>query len=165
MAEEENNNTQYYTKEGYKKLVDEFEYLKGEKMEEVKQRLAEARSFGDLSENSEYDEAKNEQTKVYSRITELEQVIKEAKILDDKHFKAGIVNINSVVTVKDLDQKKEFTYTIVNPNEVDVFEGKISQSSPLGKSMMGQNVGDSFTVETPAGVKRYKIISSKREKK
>ena len=153
-----------YTKEGYQALIDELTYLKGEKTEEVKRNLAQARSYGDLSENSEYDEAKNEQAHVAERIATLEELISNAVIIDESEIKEDIINLGSTVTVYDYDMEEEVEYSIVGTNEVDPMLGKISDRSPIGSAMMGKGVGEEFTVNSPAGELKFKILKVERTK-
>ena len=151
-----------YTKEGYQALVDELEYLKGTKRQQVKEDIATARSFGDLSENSEYDEARNEQAKVESRITELEELILNAVIVDESKIDTSIVNMGSTVTVYDIEFDETEEYSIVGSNEVDAFANKISDMSPMGKALIGKKAGDEVTVEAPGGAIRLRIVEVRR---
>ena len=154
----------HYTKEGYQALVEELEYLKTTRRAEVKEALATARSYGDLSENSEYDEARNEQAKVESRITELESLIIHAIVVDESEIDHSKVSIGSVVKVKNMKVKKEMEYTIVSSNEVDFWSGKISDQSPLGAALVGAREGDTVTVAAPDGEFNVKILSVTRVK-
>ncbi len=153
---------QLYTPEGYKKLVDEREYLIKTRREEVKNDIAVARSFGDLSENSEYDEARNEQAKVEARIKELEELIEHAVIIDESQIDTSVVSIGSTVEVKDGDDVIE--YNIVGSNEADPFMFRISDQSPIGKALIGKHAGDVVKVETPAGTLELSIVSVTRTK-
>ncbi len=153
-----------YTKDGYQAMVDELAYLKGVKLEEVKVSIAEARSFGDLSENSEYDEAKNEQAKVVSRIAELESLIEHAVIIDETDMKADVVNLGSTVKVLDMEYDEELEYSLVGTNEANPMLGRISDRSPIGSAMIGATVGDIITVSTPNGELKLKILSVGRTK-
>ncbi|MBE6568628.1 MAG: transcription elongation factor GreA [Ruminococcaceae bacterium] len=153
-----------YTVEGHKALIDELDYLKKVKIEEVKVSLAEARSFGDLSENSEYDEAKNEQAKVVSRIAELEELLEHAEIVDESEFKADIVNLGSTVKVLDLEYDEELEYNLVGTNEANPMLGRISDRSPIGAAMIGAKEGDTVTVHTPNGEMKMKILAVSRTK-
>lgn len=153
-----------YTAEGYKALVDELSYLKQTKLEEVKRSLAEARSFGDLSENSEYDEAKNEQAKVVARITELEELINHAKVIDESEIKADVVNLGSTVLVHDYDLDEEVEYNLVGTNEANPLLGRISDQSPIGSAMLGAVVGDVIKVAAPSGELKFKILKVQRSK-
>lgn len=129
---------QTYTAEGYKKLQDEYEFLTKVRMEEIKVKIAEARSFGDLSENAEYDAAKNEQTTVYTRIKELEQLIENAVIVEE--INDGTVGLG--ISVRILRDGLECEYKIVGSNEADPFENKISDRSPIGSALIGKKKGD-----------------------
>ena len=147
------------TKEGLRKLKEELEHLKTVRRKEVAQRLKEAISYGDLSENSEYEEAKNEQAFIEGRILELEQKIKSAKIIADKHDKKGKeINIGSSVTVKSDESDDEETYTIVGATEADPFDFKISNESPIGKCLLGRRKGDSVQVSSPSGTITYEVM-------
>lgn len=160
----ENSKTTKYTTEGYQALIDEMTYLKGEKTEEVKASLAQARSYGDLSENSEYDEAKNEQAKVAARIAELEELITHAEIIDESEMKDDVINLGSTVLAYDYDMEEEVEYSIVGTNESDPMQGRISDRSPIGSAMIGKVVGDIVNVETPGGEIKFKILSVERTK-
>lgn len=151
-----------YTKEGYQALVDELEYLKGTKRQQVKEDIATARSFGDLSENSEYDEARNEQAKVEARITELESLILNALIVDESKIDTSIVNMGSTVKVYDEELDETEEYSIVGSNEVDPFANKISDMSPIGKALIGKKAGDVVTVEAASGSIKLKIVEVSR---
>ncbi len=153
-----------YTAEGFKALTDELTFLKGTKLEEVKKSLAEARSFGDLSENSEYDEAKNEQAKVVARINELEELINHARVIDESEMKADVVNLGSTVKVLDMAEKEEVEYSLVSTNEANPMLGRISDRSPIGSAMIGAVVGDVVSVETPSGTLKFKILGIERSK-
>lgn len=138
---------QNYTKEGFKKLQDEYEYLTKVRMEEIKVAIAEARSFGDLSENAEYDAAKNEQTKCYTRIKELEELIQHAVIVEETDN--GVVGLGS--SVKLIRDGIESEYKIVGSNEADPFENKISDRSPVGAALIGKRKGDKVVANTNKG--------------
>ena len=129
------------TSEGFKKLQDELEYLKTEGRDQAAEKIRVARGFGDLSENSEYDEAKNDQAMLEARIAELEAQLKHVRILDESEMSSEHVHIGSVVTIKDAKGKK-FTYTISGATEADPFKGLISDESPVGKALMGLKVGE-----------------------
>ncbi|WP_453997574.1 transcription elongation factor GreA [Bacillus nitroreducens] len=139
------------TLEGKKKLEEELEYLKTVKRKEVVERIKIARSFGDLSENSEYDSAKDEQAFVEGRITTIENMIRNAKIIEEDADSEGKVTLGKTVTFIELPDGEEETYTIVGSAEADPFEGKISNDSPIAKSLLGKHVGDKVTVQTPGG--------------
>ncbi len=150
------------TKEGLKKLQEELKHLKTVRRQELAQRLKEAISYGDLSENAEYEEAKNEQAFVEGRILELEQKIKNAKIISEKKVdlrRGKEVQIGSTVSVRNkTDQDDPESYTIVGSTEADPMEQKISNESPIGKSLLGHKKGDTVEVNTPAGVFRYEVL-------
>jgi len=162
----ENNETKLtrYTKEGFEALQSELKDLKQNKLEEVKKSLAQARSFGDLSENSEYDEAKNEQAKVVARITELEYLLEHAIVIDESEIRADVVNLGSTVKVLDYEFDEEVEYSLVGTNEANPLLGKISDQSPIGSAMLGAVVGDIVTVQTPGGELKLKILSVERSK-
>ncbi len=151
---------QKYTKEGYEKLTAEYDHLTKVKREEVKKAIAEARSFGDLSENSEYDEARNEQAKVEARIKELEELIQNAEISDDSDFDEDVIGLGS--TVKLLSNGREVTYSIVGSNEANPFENKISDMSVIGKSLLGKRAGSEIEVKTNAGQVVIKVLEVSR---
>ena len=140
-----------YTQQGYQELVDELHYLKHEKREKIKNDIAVARSFGDLSENSEYDEARNEQAKNEARIKELEELVENAVILDESNIDTSVVSLGSTVKVLNLALNAEITYDLVGSNEANPMEHKISDQSPIGKALMGAKAGDTVVVEVPYG--------------
>ncbi|MFD1705488.1 transcription elongation factor GreA [Siminovitchia sediminis] len=149
----------HMTAAGKEKLEQELEYLKTVRRKEVVERIKVARSFGDLSENSEYDSAKEEQAFVEGRITTLENMIRNAKIIEDDEMNSDTVTLGKTVTFVELPDGDEETYTIVGSAEADPFEGKISNDSPIAKSLLGQKVNEEVTVQTPGGEMRVKIIS------
>ncbi len=159
MAE---NIKQMYTKQGYQDLVDELKYLKLTRREEIKEQIAVARGFGDLSENAEYDEARNEQAKVEARIQELEALIENAEIIDETNMDVRSISLGSVVKLYDEDFGEEITYNIVGSNQADPLEQKISDQSPIGRALMGKKAGDSVTVTAPAGELRFKVLEVSR---
>ncbi|MEC1261371.1 transcription elongation factor GreA [Bacillus swezeyi] len=146
------------TEKGKQKLEEELEYLKTVKRKEVVERIKIARSFGDLSENSEYDSAKEEQAFVEGRITTLDNMIRNAKIIEDDIENSNIVGLGKTVTFTELPDGEEESYTIVGSAEADPFEGKISNDSPIAKSLIGKQVGDEVTVQTPGGEMLVKIV-------
>ncbi|HHW45811.1 MAG TPA: transcription elongation factor GreA [Clostridiales bacterium] len=150
------------TDEGLKKYEQELEYLKTEKRKEIAEKIKVALSFGDLSENSEYDEAKNEQAAVEARIHELEQMLKNVKIIDDNDINTETVVIGSKVKVLDMEYNEEFVYRVVGSAEADPKRGLISDESPVGKALLGHAVGDQVTVEAPAGEISFKILEISR---
>ena len=140
---------QMYTSEGLKKLQEELLYLKTTRRDEIKNDIAVARSFGDLSENSEYDEARNEQAKVEARIKELDDLIEHAVIIDESKIDDSVVSIGS--TVKVLQNGEEIEYSIVGSNEADPFENKISDRSAVGAALIGKKKGDTVSATTNKG--------------
>ncbi len=151
------------TESSYQKLKEELDYLKNVKRKEAAENVGIARSFGDLSENSEYDEAKNEQAKIEAQISELEETINHAKVISDHEIQTDMVSVGICVTVYDMDFDEEVEYQIVSPREVDPLENKISDQSPIGKALIGTKVGDIVSVEVPDGVAKFKVL--KIEKK
>lgn len=148
----------YMTKEGLEKLEKEVTYLKTERRQEVVERIKVAREFGDLSENSEYDAAKDEQAFVESRIASVEKMIRNAVIIENDHQNPNMVGLGKTVTFQELPDGDEESYTIVGSAEADPFEGKISNDSPIAKSLLGKEVGEQVTVPTPGGDIKVKII-------
>lgn len=149
------------TQAGKEKLEHELEQLKTVKRKEVVERIKIARSFGDLSENSEYDSAKEEQAFVEGRITTLENMIRNAKIIQEDEVSKDAVSLGRTVTFVELPDGDEESYTIVGSAEADPFEGKISNDSPIAKSLMGKKVGDQVTVQTPGGEMNVRITTIK----
>ncbi|WHY55183.1 transcription elongation factor GreA [Peribacillus simplex] len=147
------------TKEGKLKLEQELEQLKTVKRKEVVERIKIARSFGDLSENSEYDSAKEEQAFVEGRITTIENMIRNAKIIEGDDSNTDTVSLGKSVTFVELPDGDEETYSIVGSVEADPFEGKISNDSPIAKSLIGKRVGDKVSIMTPGGEMSVKIVS------
>ncbi|MFR6448806.1 MAG: transcription elongation factor GreA [Peptoniphilus grossensis] len=147
----------FFTPEGLEKIENEIEYLKTVRRKEVSERIKVALGYGDLSENSEYDEAKNEQAQVEERIAKLEMMVRNAKIIDEKDLNTDVVNIGSNVKVRELESMEEDEYTIVGSAEADPLEGKISNESPVGSRLIGNRVGDVVEVEVPDGIIKYEI--------
>lgn len=143
--------------EGLKKLQQELEHLKTVKRREVAQAIQKARAYGDLSENSEYDEAKNEQAEIEGKIAQLEATLENAIVLDDAELGTDKVNVGNKVAVHNIDDDSDAEYKIVSTTEADPIMGLISDDSPLGKALLGQRKGDSINVETPMGVVKYTI--------
>lgn len=146
------------TEEGLKNLENELENLKTVKRKEVAEKIKVALSFGDLSENSEYDEAKNEQAIIEARILEIESMLKDVKIIDEHELSTELVNVGSKVKVEDMEYSEVIDYKIVGPSEADPREGKISDESPVGAALIGHEAGEIVKVETPGGICTYKII-------
>ncbi|HHV95833.1 MAG TPA: transcription elongation factor GreA [Clostridiaceae bacterium] len=147
------------TYEGLKKLEKELEYLKVIKRREIAERIKQALSFGDLSENSEYDEAKNEQGQVEARIVQIENILKNAKIIDEEDVDTESVSLGCKVTVLDIEMNEEFEYYIVGSMEADPAKSKISNESPVGKALIGRKKDEIVDVEVPAGTVRLKILN------
>ena len=146
------------TDEGLKKLQEELSYLKTTKRKEVTEAIKLALSFGDLSENSEYTEAKDEQGKVESRIVELEEMLKNVKVISDSDVHTNSVNVGASVRLFDSKRNREVEYTIVGSTEADAMSGKISDRSPIGSALIGASVNDVVTVTTPAGELEFKVL-------
>lgn len=151
-----------YTQQGYQELVDELNYLKHEKREQIKNDIAVARSFGDLSENSEYDEARNEQAKNEARIKELEELIANATIIDESTIDHSVVSLGSTVRIFDYDLNEEITYSLVGSNEADPLQGKISDLSPIGSALLDMREGEEKEIEIPNGTLRIKVLQVSR---
>lgn len=156
MAEKKN----LLTREGLEKYEEELQYLKSVKMKEISQKIKEAKEQGDLSENAEYDAAKDEQGKVDARIKELEKLLKNAEVVDIEQTDGKIAKVSFGCTVKLLDKelKEEMEYTIKGSSEADSLNGSISNESPLGKALIGAKKGDTIEVEAPVGIVKYKIL-------
>ncbi len=150
------------TEDGYKKLEEELKYLRGPKKMEVAERIKVAREFGDISENSEYDDAKNEQALLEAKILEIENTLRHAKIVDDDEISTRKVSVGTLVKVYDFEFDEEVSYGIVGATEVNMAENKISNESPVGRALLGRKKGEEFDVETPGGVSKYKILSIER---
>ena len=148
--------------ERLKELQDEMSYLKTVREKEVAELIKEARSFGDLSENSEYDEAKNEQGKLYSRMAELDEILSNYVVIEEEEDGGDYIRMGSSVTVLDKEFGEEETYKIVGSQEADRMKGTISEDSPFGKALLGKNAGDEITVDAPAGPVEYKILKVER---
>lgn len=150
------------TYEGVKKLEDELEFLKSTKRKEITEKIKVALGYGDLSENSEYDEAKNEQAFVEGRIVQLENMLRNAEVVDESEVPHDVVNIGSIVKVKDYDFDEEIDFYIVGSAEVDPYNNKISDESPVGHALMGKKAGDIVEVNTPGGICKYEILDIRR---
>ena len=146
------------TAEGFKQLEEELDLLKGEKRKEIAEKIKVARSYGDLSENSEYDDAKNEQAILEARIATIEATLKVAVLIDESEINNEIVRVGSVVRLENITQGKEVTYKITGSNEANPKEAKISDESPIGKALLGHVAGDVVEVEIPAGVISFKVL-------
>jgi transcription elongation factor GreA len=150
------------TYEGVKKIEEELNYLKTVKRKEVTEKIKVAIGYGDLSENSEYDEAKNEQAFVEGRIATLENMLKTAKIIDDDDIKTDFVSVGSTVRVKDLEFDDELEFTIVGSAEADPMQMKISNEAPIGRGLLGKKVGDKVEISIPDGVSAFEILEIKK---
>lgn len=158
ILSEEDKKATFVTKGGYEKLIKELEHLKNVKRKEIAGRIKEAISYGDLSENSEYEEAKNEQAFLEGRILELEEKVKNAKIITD-HKATKTVQLGTTVHLKNITKSLPEIYTIVGSTEADPLEGKISNESPVGSSLLDKQKGDLVEVNIPAGKVKYEIVS------
>ena len=147
------------TQEGYDNLEKELEYLTTEKRAEIAERIKVALGFGDLSENSEYDEAKNAQAANETKIAELENKLRYARIIDESEIDTKTVQVGNTVKVLDMEFNEEESYTIVGSTEVDLAQNKISNESPIGEALMGAKKGQVVEAQAPAGVIKYKILS------
>ena len=150
------------TQEGYDKLEQELEYLKTTERYEIAERIKVALGFGDLSENSEYDEAKKAQAANETKIAELEEKIKYAKIIDESEIDTEVVQVGNIVKVLDMEYNEEIEYTIVGSTEVDLAQNKISNESPIGKALLGKKKNKVVEVQAPAGVIKLKILAIKK---
>jgi len=147
------------TQEGYDNLEKELDYLKTEKRAEIAERIKVALGFGDLSENSEYDEAKTAQAENEAKIADLENKIRYAKIIDESEIDTKTVQVGNIVKVFDMEFEEEETYTIVGSTEVDLSKNRISNESPIGKALLGAKKNQVVDVEAPAGILKYKVLS------
>ena len=147
------------TQEGFDKIEKELEYLRTEKRAEVAERIKVALGFGDLSENSEYDEAKTAQAENEAKIADLENKIRYAKIIDESEIDTKTVQVGNVVKVLDMEFEEEETYTIVGSTEVDLSQNKISNESPIGAALLGAKKNQVVEVNAPAGIIKYKVLS------
>jgi transcription elongation factor GreA len=149
------------TPEGYEKLKQEIEFLSNEKRREVADRIREAREFGDIAENAEYDDAKNEQALLEQRIAKLEERLRDARVLEKGEVKSDVVSVGSRVRLRDIDAGKTFEYRIVGSAEADPAELRLSNESPVGKAIMGRKKGETVDVSTPRGSLKFKILGIK----
>ena len=155
----EMNKETILTEKGLQELEKELEYLKTEGRKDIAEKIKVALSFGDLSENSEYDEAKSEQGKLEARIVEIEYMLKNVKIIDEDNINTDKVFVGSKVTIKDLETKEKLTYQIVGFAQADPDNGRISDESPVGKALLGKKTGETVHVEVPVGVLSFKIMA------
>ncbi len=149
----------FFTEEGLKKTEDELEHLKSVVRREVAEKIKTALGYGDLSENAEYDHAKNEQAKVEEKIAKIENMLRNAVLIDEEQVDKDLVNIGTIVNIKEVGTNTEEKYTIVGSAETDPLEGKISNESPMGSALLGKKVGDTAFVETPGGTIEFEIVS------
>ena len=150
------------TKEGYEKLENELEFLKTVRRKDVADKIKIARGFGDLSENAEYDEAKNEQAFTEGRILQLENMLKNAVVVDESEISTDAVTVGSIVKVKDYEFDEEVEYTIVGSAEADPMSFKISNESPVGEGLIGKKVGDIVEVNVPGGIAKFEVLGIRR---
>ena len=149
----------FLTAEGLKKLELELEELKTVKRKEIAEKIKIARDFGDLSENSEYDEAKNEQAQIEEKIVKLDNMIANAKIIDEVELDTKTVNVGATVTLVQVESKKKLEYTIVGSAESNPLEGKISNESPIGQALLGAKKGQTVEAKAPNGIMKFKVLS------
>ncbi|HBR04025.1 MAG TPA: transcription elongation factor GreA [Ruminiclostridium sp.] len=150
------------TYEGLKKLEEELEFLKGEKRKEIADRIKQALAFGDISENSEYDDAKNEQAQNEARIMQLDAMLKNAAVIDEDDVDTKVVNLGTKVKILEPKSKDEFEYQIVGSTEADPMASRISNESPVGRALLGHKVGDTVEIDVPGGKIKYKIIDIRK---
>ena len=153
------------TEEGFEKLEEELNHLVNVKRREIAKRIKVAREFGDISENSEYDDAKNEQAFIEGRIKEIENMLRNARVVKEDEINDRTVNIGTTVRLKEKESGEEFNYTIVGSAESDPLKNKISNESPIGKSIIGHTIGDIVKVEIPSGIANYEILAIKKKKR
>ncbi len=156
------NQVKYFTKEGLEKLQDELEKLKSVDRPAISQQIAEAREKGDLSENAEYDAAKNEQGMLELRISKLEETLSQARVIDESQLNSSKVSILSKVKLKNLKNNATMTYTLVPENEANIKEGKISVGSPIARGLLGKEAGEKVEINVPAGLMTFQIIEISR---
>ena len=152
----------FLTEQGLNKLEEELDEAKSVRRKEIAARIKVALSFGDISENSEYDQAKNEQAQLEERIAKIETMLRNAKLIDEDEITTDVVSVGSKVSVKDLEYDEEMEYIIVGSAEADPFDGRISNESPLGASLLGGKKGDVVKVSVPDGVIEYEILDITR---
>lgn len=152
------------TKEGLEELRAELDYLKAEKRLEIAEKIKVARSFGDLSENSEYDEAKNDQAKLENRINEIETILKHHKIIEEGSSRSKVVNVGTRVKILDIELDEETEYKIVGSAEADPVNGKLSDESPIGAALLGHKEGETVVASTPQGDLEFKIVKIVKKK-
>ena len=153
-----------FTQQGYNEMIAELDYLKNVRRAEVVHEIEVARSFGDLSENAEYDEARTEQAKVEARIKELEEKVNNAIIIDESKIDLSVISVGSTVKGYNVTDDEEFEYSLVGSNEADPMNGRISDLAPVGKALIGKRAGDTVTVETPGGELKLEVKEVSRTK-
>lgn len=156
------NEVKYFTKEGLEKLKEELEHLKSVERPSISQQIAEAREKGDLSENAEYDAAKNAQGMLELKISKLENTLSNARVIDESQLEDGKVSILSKVRIKNLKNKASMSYMLVPENEANIKAGKISVSSPIAKGLLGKKAGDKVDIQVPAGLLTFEILDISR---
>ncbi len=156
------SDVKYFTKEGLEKLKDELEQLKSVERPAISQQIAEAREKGDLSENAEYDAAKNAQGMLELRISKLETTLSNARVIDESQLDESKISILSKVKLKNLKNNAAMTYTLVPENEADIKSGKISVSSPIAKGLLGKQIGEKVDIQVPAGLMTFEILEISR---
>ncbi len=147
------------SQERYDEIKQELHYLETVREKEVSELIKEARSFGDLSENSEYDEAKTEQGKLYSKIAEMKVLIEKAEIIEKQDMDKGVVALSSRIKLLDVDENEELEYQIVGSQEANPMSGRISDESPIGRGLLGHKVGETVTIDAPAGQMKFTILA------
>lgn len=156
------NKPMVLTVEGYKKLETELEQLTTVKRREVAEKIKEARAFGDISENAEYDEAKKEQAEIEARINKLESILKNAEVVSADNIDMNKVSVGTLVKVFDYEFDEEVEYTLVGATEADPFDNKISNDSPIGAALLGKSVGETIEIIVPQGISKLKILEIRR---
>jgi transcription elongation factor GreA len=156
------NEVKYFTKEGLDKLRDELEKLKSVERPAISQQIAEAREKGDLSENAEYDAAKNAQAMLELRISKMEETLSAARVIDESQLDGSKISILTRVTLKNLKNNAKMSYTLVPENEADIKAGKISVASPIAKGLLGKTVGETVDIQVPAGVMSFQVLDISR---
>lgn len=156
------SNVSYYSPEGLKKLKDELAHLEQVERPRVSQEIADARDKGDLSENAEYHAAKEEQSLLETKIAKLKNVVANARILDESQIDTSKILIHSIAKIKNTANGMEFTYTLVADSESDVRSGKLSVNSPIGKGLLGKEVGDIAEIQVPAGIMKFEVLKISR---
>ncbi len=156
------NQVKYFTKEGLDKLRDELEHLKSVERPSISHQIAEAREKGDLSENAEYDAAKNAQAMLELRISKMEETLSAARVIDESQLDGSKISILAKVTLKNLKNNARLSYTLVPENEADIKAGKISVNSPIARGLLGKAVGETVDIEVPAGVMSFEVLDISR---